>query len=452
MNPEFEKIDSTVQKAEKVAGAVVDLMVEPSFNNLFQVAKGTADLASFTSSELLINQMMGGNIADAVTKGMGGAANDAAGKGIFGGDMGGLLKAMEKSIHDLNDKQHKIAEKALHEKDTQKVSEKHENGNPIETVVVEKRDGTTIKYEPSGVKITEAAEGYKKTEYPKEMDPDVASVEEFPNGAVLTERRDGTTLFKPKDSDVTYRYDKDGSGEILADGTQRLHKKDGREITITPDGTKTTRLKDGTEIVESPNGDRSVSKPDRVEKDGTKVYNKDDGTVVRETNDGKRITDYPADVNEKVQSVIQDKNGDITQINRDGSVCMITHEGTISVLNNDGSSTIIHANGDMDINNANGTTVHLDKNGDIVTSKKDGTVRTQHPDGSSETVDHNKNLIVENAHGDKLKVKADGELDYIKIKQADGSYKKIDFQKEESIQEKMVNNGLGWFVPGFPQS
>ncbi len=237
-------------------------------------------------------------------------------------------------------KQRQIAEKAMRDPSVQKVTEKRDGA--IQTVIVERRDGSLETYMPNGIKITSTTR-FKMTEFPKNINLKVSCLREYPDGAVESVYRNGSTLFTPSRSEKSYRYAPDGTTtEIRKDGTSIVSLLDKTKITFKADGSKTTRKADGTEIVENANGDRTLTRADRVEADGTKVWHKDDGTEIRETSDGRRITRFPQKVNPIVQESVDFPSGDQVHVLRDGKLIQIRKDGTMTTVNLDGTVTVSH--------------------------------------------------------------------------------------------------------------
>lgn len=337
------------------------------------------------------------------------------------------VEVIKQHVKEGEARQHKIAEQAAKDKDVQKVTEKHDG--PIATVIIEKKDGSVVTHKPDGTKITEL-DGMKTTEYPKELDPKVAKVIEYPNGGVEKQNRDGSFEFTPKDGNRV-EFHKDGSQtEHYKDGSSIQRRKPDGSYTITAaDGTKTTRQKDGTEIVEKTNGDRTVTKPEKTEADGTKVWHKNDGTEVRESKNGTRTTIYPESVNDKIEKVVKHPNGDMEQVSRDGTYLKLGHDGSMKVRSNDGNTTTIHANGDMETHSEKtGTTIKIKHDGTVVTSKKDGTVKTIHPNGTTESENSQGDKTIKTPNGDLIKIKHDGSVTHrnpAKLKEAGQELSKV---------------------------
>lgn len=350
-----------------------------------------------------------------------------------------IVDQLEGAVKEGEARQRKIADQALRDPNTQKVSEKHEDG-PIATVVIEKRDGSVVTHKPEGTKITKHEDGYKVTEYPKEINPEVASVHEYPNGAVETKNRDGSFIFKDGKSGEVRKYDLDGTvTEFKKDGTQVIDKQDKTRIIITPDGTKTSTKPDGTEIVEKKNGDRTVSRPDKTEADGTKVWNKDDGTVVREAKDGTKTTTFPKDVNETTQSRIEHPNGDYEQVQRDGSRVKISKDGKITVTQNDGSAVSYDKKGNMEQVQTNGTRTKLSPDGTFTVSKKDDSVSIFHPNGIKETLDHGGTRVITTPEGFSARIDHNGKVQYRLPKEQEEMYNKV---KDETSIFKYFHPGV----------
>lgn len=328
--------------------------------------------------------------------------------------MEGLMQGLTKALHDnevAEHRQHKIAEKALHDPKTQQVREIH-NGQAVETVVVEKKDGSVQTFKPDGTKIVETADGTKTTEYPKDVDATVAKVIEKSNGEKETINRDGSKVYEsPELQGKKIKVDRDGTEtEIRPNGTQIITRPDGTQTKITADGTKLTRKPDGEEILEKPNGDRIVTRPEMIEDDGTKVWTKDNGTEVREGKDGSRTTIYPESVNKNVESIKVSKNGDVEQHLRDGSVIKLDHKGGMEITNKDGSTSKFKANGDIEVHDAHGNGFKMHKG--VMTVDSGDLSTTYHSKGVTEIRDHKTgDRTIKTSDGKEMVIHKDGTVE-----------------------------------------
>jgi hypothetical protein len=340
-------------------------------------------------------------------------ATDKHSGGFFNGvDMKAAMEGMQKLIKEEEKQQHKIAEKELKKPDVQKVTEKHENGAAVETVTAEHKDGSVETFQPGGTRILQRADGYKETEYPKAINPTVHTVKEFPNGDSITNYRDGSVLFVPKNGEPL-KVDPDGTAtHYKKDGSKVIEKTDKTVITVKADGSSTTIKPDGTVIDQAPNGDKTVSKPEHIDKDGTRVWHQNDGTEIREKADGTRTSIFPESVNEKVHSITVLPNGDIKQDLRDGSKVSIGHDGISTYNPHDGKTTTIKPDGTVEMQKDGGIAVAYKPDGNIQIEKKNGTVFTIKPDGDVSIHKKDGTEVLVKPDGSRIMHKPSGEMEY----------------------------------------
>lgn len=395
------ELNDSASKAPKNAGLPA-LSMNEQFNDVFLKATNRPGNTSFLPSaeELLkgLTQAPDG-VAKAIEGGV--AVEKKVQQGVLGiaGEIASILggpneqawakaqkemdKQQEKWIHDEEKKQHRIAEREAKDPHSQKVTEKH-NG-PVETVTVERNDGSIVTYFPGGAKMTEK-EGVKTTEYPKGNIFGLRSSVEYANGATETTFENGSVVYKPAHGN-TVKIDHDGTRtEYKPDNSQVITRPDHTQIVIK-DGRKTTHKPDGTEIVEEPNGDRVVTKPESVRPDGTKIWHKEDGTEIREKPDGTRVTEFPEQINETVKAIAHKPNGDVVILNRDYTAVVFKKDGTIITEGNDGTAQAIHSNGSLEFKRDDGTRELIEPDGSKFTKHPDSSVELKFADGSSLTRD-----------------------------------------------------------------
>src|SRR5262249_34350748 len=102
---------------------------------------------------------------------------------------------MDHIVHTQNEDQHKIAQKAEKDPQVRKVSETHD-ANGLETVTVERRDGTVVTYNADGTKVTVLPDKVKVTEYPEGSRTDnMKGMGEYPDGTKEYVYKDGSRYF-----------------------------------------------------------------------------------------------------------------------------------------------------------------------------------------------------------------------------------------------------------------
>ena len=173
------------------------------------------------------------------------------------------VPSVRNAIKDINDGQHKIATDALKDPQIRKVEEKRDQ--VLETVVTHDRDGLIKTYEPDGTIVREHL-GMKQTIFPEGHASGIKQINES-NGTVMTSYKDGTDIIiDSKNAQVTVR--KDGKDTVYKPNGDIVEKNynDHTTKTFQTNGTRVTIQPDGVEIVEEANGNRTVSKPEPVQK------------------------------------------------------------------------------------------------------------------------------------------------------------------------------------------
>ncbi len=186
--------------------------------------------------------------------------------------------------------------------------------------------------------------------------------------------------------------------KLLPDGAKVTEYKNGKKVTETKD-TKVTEYKDGQRVTVTKDGTR-ITEYTTGKNKGTKVTEHKDGRTVIETQGGTKMTEYTEGPNKGTleteyqggMKVIRKADNstvtdlpDGTQITRDryGNTSILKPDGTLINTDRDGNSFTHYLNGTYVCEFKDGTKVTEQRDGKKVTEYRDGKKVTEYTDGPS---------------------------------------------------------------------